>query len=75
MADGRTPQSGTHHEPLTGRAYQIVLDGHGTFSAPYIDKERAEGRIGELTEKVSGDASFSIEPWPNHRQSDEESNE
>jgi len=48
-------------------SYQVVMDGHGAFSAPYVDRKQAEKSASEFEEEIT-DRTFHVETWPNHRQ-------
>lgn len=51
----------------SGEAFQVVMDGYGAFSAPYIDQNEAKERADELQRECPGE-QFHVESWPNHRQ-------
>jgi len=53
------------------RGFQVVMDGEVSFSAPYISRDAAEERADELDATYTED-DFSVEAWPNERQSDDE---
>lgn len=40
--------------------YRVVLDGHGTYSCPYLSRDNAQERADELNETHGPDMEFSV---------------